>query len=266
MEGREVMLISHEIPKQLFPYQELLSDYPYILGHLLGKDADYSRFAYHQLKKAEFSILDNSAFELGASIDPENLYRLALDYTPKVLVLPDTLHDKDKTLKDSRDFYSKWNSNLTKHKVSCMGVLQGDSYSELWSCMQAYLELGLRYIALPFDCIKDSNWHTIRVQIWKQIVNDLDSATLGKVHFHFLGIENPSELLCYSEKELKFIKSIDTSSPIINGWLGNIYNDYGLVQPKPKVKLADSLDIKLSDNQVTDITHNVKKFKEYVGR
>ena len=61
----------------------------------------------------------------------------------------------------------------------------------------------------------------------------------------------------------EFIYSVDTSSPIITGWNGIKYGDYGYSQGKPKEKLADSLDIELSYDQIQDIIYNVKKFKQY---
>jgi len=37
-------LISHEIPKQLFPIHDIINDYPYVLGHLLNLDKEYAAF------------------------------------------------------------------------------------------------------------------------------------------------------------------------------------------------------------------------------
>lgn len=259
------MLISHEIPKQLFPIHDLISDYPYVLGHLLNKDMEYAAFYLEKLKTAEFSILDNSAFELGASIHHEELAILALQYRPKVLVLPDTLHNFQTTINDSREFYKTYGEELTKNGISCMGVLQGNTVSELVSCWEVYLQIGLKYIALPFDCIKDSNWYTIRIQVWKKMIEDMDNSD-RKIHYHFLGLQNPSELLCYTAEELKWISSIDSSSPIIHGWIGNEFNDFGVSAEKPKLKLAENLNIELENHQVQSIVHNVKKFRQYVQR
>lgn len=257
------MLISHEIPKQLFPFDNLISDYPYVLGHLLRKDKDYASFYKKRLQEANFSILDNSAFELGASIDPKELVELALEYKPKVLILPDTLHNREKTLEDSITFYAKYSSQLMKNDTLCMGVVQGNTFDELLDCVNKYHELGISYIAIPFDCIKDSNWNTVRVQFIRSVLFKIN---WPNIRFHFLGIQNPSELLCYTKGEKERIFSIDTSSPIINGWKGNRYTDYGLSQEKPKDKLAENLDIVLDENQLSDIVFNVQKFKEYATR
>lgn len=260
------MKISHEIPKQLFPYNGLINDYPYVLGHLMTKDKGYADFYTQALKTADFSILDNSAFELGASIDPGELVKLARELKPKVLVLPDTLHDKEKTLKDSLQFFSNYGTGLAAQEIQCMGVLQGNSIEDLLDCWRQYKgRKGLNWIAIPFDCIKDSDWHTIRIQLWQKMVWEMrnDGPT---IRYHFLGLQNPSELLCYTSEELKMISSIDTSSPIINGWKGIRYTDNGLSTPKPTEKLADNLDITIPVARIEDIIYNVKKFKSYVER
>ena len=63
-----------------------------------------------------------------------------------------------------------------------------------------------------------------------------------------------------------FITSIDTSSPVINGWVGNELGPHGLTVPKPKAKLADNLDIHITEEQLDLIFKNVKTFREYVSR
>ena len=62
----------------------------------------------------------------------------------------------------------------------------------------------------------------------------------------------------------RFIYSLDTSSPIVNGWSGNKLGPNGLTTPKPKAKLADNLDIELSQEQLDLIFQNVKTFRTYV--
>ena len=75
-------LISHEIPKALFDRHDEVSDYPYVLGHLLSLDTEYADFYKQKIERAEYSILDNSAFELGKSIPMEELYELGKEYLP----------------------------------------------------------------------------------------------------------------------------------------------------------------------------------------
>lgn len=256
------MLISHEIPKVLFPYHDLISDYPYVLSHLLQKDKEYAAFYKKKLSTAPYSILDCSTFELGKSVDQKELLDNAIEYKPTHLVLPDTLHDYEATIKASTRFIENYKSTLIDNKIKTIGVLQGNSFHELLKCHLDYLRLGadiVDMIAIPFDCIKDSDWHNIRYQFFKELSQVTD---FGYRKYHFLGLENPSELSLYDSGLRKHIFSIDTSSPIINGWVGNEYGNYGLKTEKPKVKLADSLDISFTDDQIQLIVKNVLKFKQ----
>jgi hypothetical protein len=256
------MLISHELPKQLLPYHRLINDYPYILGHLISIDKEYANFYKQVIKDHTYSIFDNSAFELGKAIDSKELFDLAIEYKPSHLVLPDTLHDYKQTLERSLDFVKRYKSGLERANITLMGVLQGNSFEELYECFGKYRQNGINNIAIPFDCIKNSDWHTVRAIFFKEFCEQYEWA--GNIHF--LGITNPSELLLYTEEEKERIFSIDTSSPIVNGWVGNEYGEYGLFGEKPKVKLADSLNIKLSDEQINRINKNVKMFRNYAER
>ena len=258
------MLISHEIPKTLFSIDELISDYPYVLGHLISLDKDYKNHYIERLKKSNFSILDNSAFELGKSIDPNELLRVAKELKPTHLILPDTLHDMQTTIEDSINFYRENVDFFQENNITPIGVVQGNSFEELALCYQSYLEHGIGYIAIPFDCIKDSDWSIVRYLFFNYLCNS------GLIEFakdiHFLGIKNPQELLLYSPKQKSYISSIDTSSPIIHGWKGNEYTEFGCLFEKPSLKLADNLDVELDANQLSLISHNIKKFREYVSR
>lgn len=258
------MQISHEIPKSLFPIDKLISDYPYVLGHLIALDKQYKEHYVARLKEAPFSILDNSAFELGKSIDPIELLKVAEELRPTHLILPDTLHDMNETLKNSLDFWNTHRTKLEELNITPIGVLQGNSFEELAECFTTYIDQGVGYIAIPFDCIKDSDWAIIRFMFFNFLCNT------GLVHMaaniHFLGIQNPQELLLYSPEQKTYITSIDTSSPIIHGWSGNRFETFGCFQPKPKIKLADNLDEELKSHQIELISHNVKTFRNYANR
>jgi hypothetical protein len=62
--------------------------------------------------------------------------------------------------------------------------------------------------------------------------------------------------------EWKFIKSVDTSNPILVGAEGVRYTDNGITF-KPKEKLEHYFEKNL-DEQKDDIIFNVQKFKQYI--
>jgi len=91
----------------------------------------------------------------------------------------------------------------------------------------------------------------------------------GAYKFHLLGCQNPVEFLLYKYNQThlhRYLYSLDTSSPIVNGWTGNKLGPNGLTSLKPKDKLADNLDIKLTKEQIDLIFENVKTFRTYVNK
>lgn len=260
-------LISHEIPKQLFPIHDIINDYPYVLGHLLNLDEEYASFYKKKLETAPFSILDNSAFELGKSIPFQELYELSIEYKPTHLVLPDVVNDFLTTKNNAIKYMSEYNNVLGNIKY--IGVCQGDSFEEIADCIDLYVINQVDIIALPFDLIKESEWVTVRFRFMKWWIKKFYNKSpefYRNVKFHLLGCQNPIEFALYKDNHImnSLIYSIDTSSPIINGWVGNKFLEDGLLGEKPKAKLADNLDIKLNDEQLELISYNIRKFKSYV--
>ncbi len=249
-------LISHEIPKSLYHIDGLINDYPYILGHLMMVHGHYEKFYRKKIKESPFSIFDNGAFELGGqSIDLSKLYTLITEYRPSHFILPDKIHDQKETLKLASEWIEKYSTNSAS-----IGAIQGENISELEQCFDWYVDHGITYIAIPFDPIPSSAYGVSRYFVFCHL---LEKIVNQRIKIHFLGCENPSEFQLYSSKMKSLITSVDTSSPIITGWKGIRYGEYGYSQPKPKEKLADNLDIELSFDQIQDIIFNVKKFKQY---
>lgn len=258
--------ISHEIPKQLFPFHDLISDYPYVLGHLLNLDKEYASFYKEKLQNVTYSILDNSAFELGQSIPMDELYALGEEYGPTHLVLPDRVNDYTQTLENAKEYLGKYKSKNLEY----IGVCQGQTFEEIADCVDFYTEQGVDIIALPFDLVPDSDYVTVRFRFlnwW--YANRFNYKRNGIYKFHLLGCQNPVEFLLYKYYQdhiVRYIYSLDTSSPIINGWEGNELGPNGLTVPKPKAKLADNLDIDLTPEQIELIFKNTKTFREYVAK
>lgn len=261
-------LISHEIPSALFPYHDLINDYPYVLAHLLGVNSDYSEFYKKKLQEAKYSILDNSAFELGKPIDGQLLIDLAIEYEPTHVVIPDSLHDHKQTIELAQQFfelrreYSMGELDWLKN----IGVCQGSNIEEATECFRFFLEKDIDIIAIPFDLFPDSDHVTDRFRFIQELSRQpYMNTSRPNVKIHLLGCKNPVEFQLFKNQNFsKFIYSIDTSSPIVNGFVGNRLNENGLTQPKPKEKLADNIDRKLSSDDISTIVSNIIQFRKYV--
>jgi hypothetical protein len=62
--------------------------------------------------------------------------------------------------------------------------------------------------------------------------------------------------------EFDWIKSVDTSNPIIVGYKGVRYEDNG-IEFKPTEKIEELNEVNL-EGKMEDITFNVNKFKQFI--
>jgi hypothetical protein len=152
--------------------------------------------------------------------------------------------------------------------VELMAVCQGKDIHELMNTYQILLDLGYKHIAFNhsscaymemypgMDSLKRQMYgrmEFIRKLVQTEIINK-------SVYHHLLGCSLPQEFMAY--KDWKFIRSCDTSNPIIVGAQGKRYTDSGLTF-KPKEKIEVYMEENL-EGQIEDIKFNVQKFKEYV--
>ena len=153
-----------------------LNDMDFVLYHLFLHHKDtYGKYFLAERKKelkmrenkANFGrangryrimILDNSAYEFyvkGESIDFDAYMKCVQELKPDYFILPDTLMNKIKTIEDTKtfltiDYASEIKELREKYNVQPMGVLQGNSVSEMLDCIQEYSDLGIQAIAIPF--------------------------------------------------------------------------------------------------------------------
>ncbi len=85
--------------------------------------------------------------------------------------------------------------------------------------------------------------------------------TIRKSHYHhLLGCSLPQEFMAYNG--WNFIKSVDTSNPILVGAEGVRYTDSG-INFKPEHKLEHYFEKDLED-RIEDIKFNVQIFKSFI--
>jgi len=155
--------------------------------------------------------------------------------------------------------------------VELMAVCQGKDLNELTTTYQTLLDLGYKYIAFNHSSIAYQEMYStigsrkplhtsmygrmgfIRHLVQTDIINK-------SVYHHLLGCSLPQEYMCY--KDWDFIKSGDTSNPILVGAEGVRYDDGG-IDWKPKEKLEHYFEKDLSD-RLDDIIFNVNKFKQFL--
>jgi hypothetical protein len=259
------MKVSHELPLSLMHNAYQWNDYDYCLPHLVDKYIQYRTFFEQSRSDKRFIIMDNGLFE-GVEHTTEDLLEKINLVRPDIFIVPDAWNDSKITLRNAKS----WVINYKKHLpegVNLMAVCQGKDFGELISTYQTLVDLGYTHIAFNHSSIayqslghdqplKNSMYG--RMEFIRRLV---ESGTIRKtLYHHLLGCSLPQEFMSYSD--WKFIKSVDTSNPILVGAEGVRYTDSG-INFKPTNKLEHYFEMNLEE-RIEDIIFNVNKFKSYV--
>lgn len=259
------MKISHELPLSLMHNAYKWNDYDYCLPHLIDQYDQYRLFFQKSRLDKRFIIMDNGLFE-GVTHTTEDLIEKINLVRPNIFIVPDEWNDSNATLRNAKSWMINYKQGLPEG-VELMAVCQGKDLLELMTTYQTLLDLGYTHIAFNHssiayqslgheDHLKNSMYG--RMEFIRRLVEkDIIRKT---VYHHLLGCSLPQEFMAY--KDWKFIKSVDTSNPILVGAEGERYSDNGITW-KPKNKLEHYFEMDLSE-RLDDIKFNVDKFKQYI--
>lgn len=260
------MKIFHEFPISHLKRGREFTDGEYCLPHLLDKYTSYLEYFTESKAQGRYIIMDNSLHELGEPYTEERLLYWLHHFKPNEFIVPDFWEDKTKTLVSAK----KWIQIIYPEGVMPVAVVQGKSLDEALECYYIlkqqgyqkiafsygadwYEEEGLKYTTLPqnkFVTKAHGRYHTIKTLYDKDIIQKGD-------RIHLLGCNIPQEFSWY--KDLN-IESIDTSNPVIHGFLGIKYNDWGLEEKQPnKVDTFEGVE-----ENWDIVEYNLNKFKEFV--
>jgi len=267
------MKVSHELPLGLMHYGYEWNDYDYMLPHLIDQYEQYRLYFQKARLDKRFIICDNGLFE-GVTHTTEDLLSKINLIRPNIFIVPDAWNDSALTLENAKSWMMNYKPHLPEG-VELMAVCQGKDIGELITTYQTLLDLGYKHIAFNHssiayqDMFKDKgilddekdilNRQMFgRMEFIRQLVQ---TNTINKsIYHHLLGCSLPQEFMAY--KDWTFIKSVDTSNPILAGADGNRYQENGLTY-KPKNKLEYYFEKDLS-GQIEDIIFNVNKFKQFI--
>jgi hypothetical protein len=260
------MKVSHELPLGLMHYGYEWNDYDYMLPHLIDQYDQYRLYFQKAKLDNRFIIMDNGLFE-GVEHTTEDLLSKINLIKPNIFIVPDAWNDSITTLVNAKEWMNNHKPNLPE-EVELMAVCQGKDISQLILTYQTLLDLGYKHIAFNHSSIAYQEMYPEdkglkasmygRMEFIRRLVvtNTIDKSA----YHHLLGASLPQEYMCYSDWD--FIKSGDTSNPILVGAEGVRYNDGG-IDWKPKEKLEHYFEEDLS-GKIEDIIFNVQKFKNYV--
>jgi len=259
------MKISHELPLGLMKHAYKWNDYDYCLPHLIDQYKEYKEFFKYSREHGRFIIMDNGLFE-GVNHTTEDLINKIKLIQPNVFVVPDAWNDSNTTLVNAKSWMINYKEGLPA-RTNLMAVCQGKDMTELITTYQTLVDLGYTHIAFNHSSIAYQslgyedplkNQMYGRMEFIRRLVQS--GVIRRDVYHHLLGCSLPQEFMSYDD--WKFIKSVDTSNPILVGAEGIRYADNGLTF-KPKEKLEHYFEMNL-DSKLEDIIFNVNKFKSFI--
>ena len=260
------MKISHELPLSLMHNAYKWNDYDYCLPHLIDHYDQYRTFFQKSRLDKRFIIMDNGLFE-GVVHTTEDLLEKINLVRPNIFIVPDAWNDANTTLVNAKSWMINFKENLPEG-VNLMAVCQGKDIGELITTYQTLVDIGYTHIAFNHSSIAYQNEYTGmdhlkasmygRMEFIRRLVQ---SGAIRKTHYHhLLGCSLPQEFMSYGD--WPFIKSVDTSNPILVGAEGIRYADSGLTF-KPKEKLEHYFEKDLN-GQIEDIIFNVNRFRKFI--
>jgi hypothetical protein len=260
------MKVSHELPIELLNKSYQWNDYDYCLPHLIDKSDRYRLFFQKARLDKRFIIMDNGLFE-GVTHTTEDLFDKINLIRPNVFIVPDEWNNSAATLRNAKHWMINYKDNLPEG-VELMAVCQGKNIGELLTTYQTLVDLGYKHIALNHSSIAYTEFYPNYPKLQAQMLGRIElvrrliesNTVRESVYHHLLGVALPQEIMAYSR--INWIKSVDTSNPIIVGYKGVRYEDNG-IEFKPTEKIEELNEVDL-DPMLDDIIFNINKFKQFI--
>jgi hypothetical protein len=255
--------VSHETPLCLLDDSRLFNDYDYCLPHLLDQEQGYQDYFLTSVSQGRYIIMDNSLHELGHAYDEDRLMYWISVIRPNEFIVPDVWQDRDKSVVNAR----KWAQIKLPLGVEKVAVVQATTLHEAATCYQTYKDLGYKKIAFSYgasyynDVVPHPNPNLGKAIGRISVISALHKMKVieDKDRVHLLGCQVPQEFGWY--RGFPFIKSIDTSNPVMAALEGLRYTNSGLIE-KPKANMNDYF-LMLSDQVDYELlSYNILKFRE----
>jgi hypothetical protein len=262
------MKVSHEAPIPYMRQVRGMIDYDYCLPHLLDESEEYKQYFQESKEMQRYIIMDNSLHELGEPYNKERLAHWLYYLKPDEFIVPDYWQDKIATLVSAKEWIRKeYPENTTP-----IAVVQGKNEIEARECYRILRYQGYQKIAFSYgaDWYKNYGEQYIvgknttvtkaygRYNFIKELYEDNTISKTDRIHL--LGCNVPQEFSWY--KDMPFIKTIDTSNPVIHGLSGIKYNDWGLED-----KVSTKVDKFEGEAKHWDTAiYNIQKFKEFLPK
>lgn len=269
------MLISHETPISHLETSRNYNDYDYCLVHLLDQHPKYEQFFQQSLLRGREVLLDNSIFELKTAFASDKFAAAVEKMKPTYYVVPDVLESSYDTMASWEEFDEEY-SELPGLRI---GVVQGNSYESIVNCYK-FMKEHADYIAISFDYswyqlvgISPNRMGMSETRLHRQctgrqhLISRLiaDGIWDSSVPHHLLGCSLAREFKFYRENNIKGIRSVDTSNPIIASLHNMRYVEGIGLSNKPSTLLADMINHEVTVDEIDLIKFNTSHFRKIVN-
>jgi hypothetical protein len=258
------MKISHEVPLSLLEKSLIFNDYQYVLPHLLDKYDEYKTFMLkYRDQENSFIIMDNGLFEGIAHTEEDLIEKINL-IKPDIFITPDDWNNSHFTYRNAKYWMNTISPQLPS-ETKLMVVLQGKTLEEMTNLYDKCIDLEFKHFAFNHS----SNLYQRMFNHPNKLVNQMmgrielihlmkkQGYILDNHYIHLLGCSSWIEGHFY--KGMDWINSVDTSSPIINGFLNIDYSSESMFS-KPINKIEEFFEIEPVN--IGTIIYNINQFKD----
>jgi len=259
--------IFHELPLDMLKEAYDITDGDYCLPHLIDKYPEYKEYFLKARDDRRFIICDNGLFEGVTHTESDLLSKVELIH-PNIFIVPDVWNNSDLTLRNAKHWINNYGDNLP-YPTNLMVVLQGETYYNIKTLYQHCIDLGYTHFSFNHSSVAYQNIFPHKNKLVSQMMGRIcvisklyEEGIIRDSHYiHLLGCSLPEEFIYY--KDYNFIKSIDTSNPVIKGIKHEIYKfPSNLTKPHEKIEEFMEMDL---DNEIAGIIeYNIKMFRRYI--
>jgi hypothetical protein len=261
--------VSHELPLCLMSHDRELNDYDFCLPTYWFKSEEYKQYFLKAKTAGRFIIADNGLFE-GDSFTEKQLIEFVNELQPDIFVIPDVWNDAFQSYRNAK-YWQNVVSHYLPKKTKLMAVIQCTDYTIGSSLYQEYIDLGIRHIAFNHSSVAYQQFFPHKnISVSKMMgriyfINKLMENNIIDLsaHHHLLGCAIPDEFKYYGPG-YEFIKTLDTSNPVVWGCKGYSYDDVIVSVMKPSEKIEEFFHEDLDSMFRELIFDNIKKFKSYL--
>jgi hypothetical protein len=260
--------VSHELPLCFLNKGKEWNDYDFCLPTYWFKSEQYKQHYLDAKAAGRFIIADNGLFE-GDSFTEKQLIGFVNELQPDIFVIPDVWNDALLSLRNAKRWANM--KEILPENTKLMAVIQCTDYKIGSLLYGQYIDLGVEAIAFNHsstayqDFFPHENISISKMMGRIYFINQLKKTKIidNHIHHHLLGCAVPDEFKYYG-KGYEFIKTLDTSNPVVWGCKGVSYDENITSIEKPKEKIEEFFNENL-DAKEKLIIFNINKFKNYIN-